>query len=468
MQRAGADCARMDAERYFFLHIPKAAGTTLGKLLERRFMPEEIFPPYWLEDGMEAAPRIRDTYRYFRGHFTYMDMRTVLGERMPICITMLRDPIDRFISQFAFFQHTRATVDHYVTFADFPSLTLADYARDAALVLSTESLNPQTRMIGGDPIINTVDDFMDLDAAKRRLLDRAHLPRDDGWRQLRIARQRLDTFAFVGLTERFQESLRLLSYTFGWRPVRDEQRLNVTPRRSSRREISPKTLAQITSYNTLDLALYAHAQELFDVRYRAMIDDLARRFGGHPPFTDDALHDRLELHYAERFAAAHPREPSLHIDFTRPVSDAGWHDVEFMPDGSRARWTGPGTTASIDAPIAPGRDLRVTFRVLAALAPDILERVSLRVNDVPIPLSHAPDTVGGTVFAGRVPREALGHERPFARIVIGTGRTMRPVDFDPASDDERALGVLINWIDLEPTYLSVDRYLPARCDSKSG
>jgi hypothetical protein len=92
--------------------------------------------------------------------------------------------------------------------------------------------------------------------------------------------QRLNRFAFVGLTERFRESLALLAYTFGWGPIREMPMRNVTEKRIRQDQLADQTIARIRELNEMDLALYAHAQELFDERYRAMIADLKRRFGG--------------------------------------------------------------------------------------------------------------------------------------------------------------------------------------------
>jgi hypothetical protein len=58
------------------------------------------------------------------------------------------------------------------------------------------------------------------------------------------AKRRLDRFAFVGLTERFPESVMLLAYTFDWQPVREVRVLNVTQRRILRDQLAPPTIAR--------------------------------------------------------------------------------------------------------------------------------------------------------------------------------------------------------------------------------
>ncbi|NJP06719.1 MAG: hypothetical protein HC837_14425 [Chloroflexaceae bacterium] len=84
-----------------------------------------------------------------------------------------------------------------------------------------------------------------------------------------IAKAHLDGCAFVGLTERFDDSLRLLCYTFGWSPIEHYVSQNVTPA-ELRPEITPAQEALILKRNALDLELYTYAQQLFTRRLQQM------------------------------------------------------------------------------------------------------------------------------------------------------------------------------------------------------
>ncbi|HEY8309560.1 MAG TPA: hypothetical protein VIG47_03350, partial [Gemmatimonadaceae bacterium] len=77
----------------------------------------------------------------------------------------------------------------------------------------------------------------------------------------------------------------------------------------------------------------------------------------------------------------------------------------------------------------------------------------------PVPLNREDDTAGGVIFSGRVSRETLAKGTSFARVEIETERTVRPQDVVPGSSDDRTLGVLVNWIDLEPTNPYADFFL---------
>ncbi len=80
-----------------------------------------------------------------------------------------------------------------------------------------------------------------------------------------------EEYAWVGLTERYNDSLELLSYTFGWPSLIQYEKQNVTPNRID--HIEPDILARIQELNQIDIALYAFAVELFEKRWRIMQAD---------------------------------------------------------------------------------------------------------------------------------------------------------------------------------------------------
>src|SRR4051794_29871070 len=85
----------------FFLHIPKTAGISLNHLIESHFDRDAIFPTYATNDLLLLTKSTLEPYRYFRGHIAYGILRRLL-HRPPVSITMLRDPVDRALSQLAF------------------------------------------------------------------------------------------------------------------------------------------------------------------------------------------------------------------------------------------------------------------------------------------------------------------------------------------------------------------------------
>jgi hypothetical protein len=79
---------------------------------------------------------------------------------------------------------------------------------------------------------------------------------------LEQAKRNLATFAAVGISERFDETLILLKQLFGWSNT-FYVKANVGRNRAARQEFSKDTLAALERYNELDQQLYEYATKLF-------------------------------------------------------------------------------------------------------------------------------------------------------------------------------------------------------------
>jgi hypothetical protein len=96
----------MDRQALIFLHIPKTAGTTLNRIIEWQYNPLSIFTldPYRFrataERFMTLSEERRRRIQVVRGHLYYG-----LHETSPAgatYITMLREPVARFLSSYYF------------------------------------------------------------------------------------------------------------------------------------------------------------------------------------------------------------------------------------------------------------------------------------------------------------------------------------------------------------------------------
>ena len=236
------------------LHIPRNAGSTLGRLLRLKL---GFWPPtnllhhvqtlgYYRLDGFErrlAAIRAmsqsaRQRVRLFEAHAGYG-----LHEQLPqpsIYLTMLREPIDRAVSVFYYQrQHARIpddmTLDQFVLAADPQRVWWVD--------------NAQVRYLAGtDGEIVAVPHGQ----CTRTMLD--------------VAIERLDqAFAFVGIVEQFEASIVLLRRLLNWRGCYYVAS-NTTKHRRGIQELQESELALLNEHNELDCELYRHAKSLFEGR----------------------------------------------------------------------------------------------------------------------------------------------------------------------------------------------------------
>jgi hypothetical protein len=237
-----------NTKRAIFLHLPKTAGLTLHGIIERQYAPQNVYTidPTQIPESVQAfqglhAARRAEIYM-LKGH---MNMYSEMHEFLPKPVTyftLLRDPIDRTISQYYFI---RGMQSHY--FKDLiGDMSLQEVLeRDIAFTFN----NQQTRWLAGER------NDIGYGGYKKEVLERAK-------RNLR------ERFAVVGLTERFDETLLLLKHTYDWPHDVFYTRTNVTTRRPKKDEVPPATLNAIVQANLLDIELYQYATALFEEQIR--------------------------------------------------------------------------------------------------------------------------------------------------------------------------------------------------------
>jgi hypothetical protein len=233
-----------DAKTVIFLHIPKTAGSTLLRIIEKQYHPDEICSLYLRRD-FRAFDRLTEArkaqIRIYRGHIIFG-----WAQRLPqpaTRFTILRNPVERAISNYYF---TREYAEHHHhDLVHSQNLSLADYLDSKEELMAD---NGQTRMLSGGYYV------MDYGGLSREALEAAKA-------NLR------DNIQVVGLTERFDETLLLLKNAFGWGNV-FYARQNVGRQRPTKDQLSPDTLAVIHKYNQLDIELYQFAKTLFAEQVR--------------------------------------------------------------------------------------------------------------------------------------------------------------------------------------------------------
>ena len=255
----------MPTQRLIFVHIPKAAGSTLRQIIRRQMPRGNDLTMYFIgikpgrtrADGVVESSALEDIERL--RHLTddeRAQIVCVLGhlpfgihEFLPPgfeYITMLRNPVERIISDYYYI--LRRPTHRLYQAIQSRQISLEQYVTSG---LDPRLDNGQVRYLCGMREVDGV--FVDgalteraLEAAKRNL------------------EERIKTF---GITERFDESVLLFRRAMGWRNVFYESE-NVTrgrPKIAGLPSDVVKTMEEQLSY---DMELYHFAANLFERRLR--------------------------------------------------------------------------------------------------------------------------------------------------------------------------------------------------------
>jgi Sulfotransferase family len=226
-----------------FIHIPKTAGTTLHLVIERQYNPKNIISIHTPEENAETVSRFQNSstvpkqkIKVIKGH-TFGGWHQLLSQPCAY-FTLLRDPVERFISNYFFLLKKEGhplgqkLVEQQVTIEDFVCWSGED--------------NYQTRFLAKN--INEVNLDIKKNECTRETLEQAK-------------KNLKDNFAVVGTVEEFDKTLMLLKKTFGWNNVFYKVK-NQNKQRLSKSSISQETLNLIKEKNQFDLELYQYATQI--------------------------------------------------------------------------------------------------------------------------------------------------------------------------------------------------------------
>lgn len=446
-----------NSKLFFFLHIPKTAGSFLTTILENNFDADAIYEKKFYYNIFEQEVDF-SKFQLIHGHFGYWLLKIL--PKNPAVITILRDPHELFLSHY----DVQLRGFEEGLFSIFTSTVSIDKVFNEPELLDIFS-NIQTRFIVGDLDIDTLRKYfrtniLTIDMFEKKGIDtiknrRKYAPKilikkDD--EIFTIAKNRLEKFAFIGIFEKLEESLFLLYYTFGWFPLGDISKINILPRKTHLENLPKETCEKISQAMEIDTKLYNYGVKLFNERFSEMIISLKEKYYEERyknlPFKE-MIYDMLEKHYFfTNYGKEIPFHSEINFSFDQAMIGTGWHKKDVISKNIFFRWTGSVNTSTIYFLLNKNDDLKIRITILFAITQDVLDSLILEVNDVVLKLETISDS-NKIILEGIIPKSTLQkNEKNMTEFAFKVNQTISPASINPQSDDTRLLGIAFERIEI--------------------
>lgn len=228
-----------------FIHIPKAAGSSVKQIFQHQYSADDIF---FVEGSNphKSLSKYIETDNYKQIIFGHFDFGFLEKKNSSVkYISIIRNPIDRVISHY---YYVKSHPTHYLYQAiQNNQMSLKDYVESG---LTNEINNGQVRMFAG------------AGGFHKKFFSQINIPYGKCNKELLdIAIENINNhFIFIGIQEEFIKSLILIKETLNWKKGLNIQVVNKTKEKPKRENIDKNTLSIIEKYNKLDLTLYENSK----------------------------------------------------------------------------------------------------------------------------------------------------------------------------------------------------------------
>ncbi|MDQ0218900.1 hypothetical protein ELQ35_10500 [Peribacillus cavernae] len=221
---------------FIHLHMPKTAGTTLNSIIKKNYKSNEIIDLYEsFKDHQEVVEKLQSLQlsgvKCINCHLSYGIHCHVTQPAK--YVTMLREPIERVASEYYFIRNT----PHHNLHDKVMKMDLLEFQQEPT------NMNKQSKIVLGIPLSEDVSkaDF-------------------------RMGKQNIKAdFAFIGITELFNESIVIMKKQFDWPDIQYGKK-NITTNRPQVTDLPEHVIEELKQYNKVDYALYKYAIKLLKVR----------------------------------------------------------------------------------------------------------------------------------------------------------------------------------------------------------
>ncbi|MEH7164121.1 sulfotransferase family 2 domain-containing protein [Priestia megaterium] len=216
----------MGKKLIIFIHIPKTGGTTLNEIFKRSYAENEIYDHVPLEAMSKHFSQLKEedkkVIKAISGHHSY-GIHDLFSKPYTY-FTMMRNPVERVISLYYFLK----------TYPGYYENSMRNMPFEEYIDWDPQAKNGQIRQICGPT------SQISLEKAK----------------------ENLEAFELVGITEMFNESLQLLRDKFNWNNI-EYVKKNVTKSRPRISEVSTEIIKKIEKNNELDIQLFEYIRSNF-------------------------------------------------------------------------------------------------------------------------------------------------------------------------------------------------------------
>ncbi len=419
-----------------FVHVAKAAGTSVRLTIENAFPGDRTYPgASRLQVGAHTKVRqardAGDDFLRFKALSAHAG--AALGDMLAPdanLFTWLRDPTDRVISAF------------------FYSVIQQRYRADAT---ST------ARVDAGERVETVFLDWLASPDADNSLIGQLVYgvpPNRAAWRQahpgaglLEAALEALRRCFFIGLMEDHDRSLDAFCALTSILPPKQSQKRNPGTSRPSRLDFTPDEQARFDAVLAPDRAFYALARQIYDLQ----MAELAERGRTDPALALLGDREGLRRHILQLAASQTPALATWRA--WDPVLGENLDSREKLtsPEGetSRWRWTGnnPDTFLYFRLPRRTAFELRI--HLAPATPPSHAEQTTLKLSGEPVPMALASAPEGRAELVATVPQSLASRLPELAELHLHTSRMLDESTLVPYAGT-RNLGLAIEAISATP------------------
>ena len=220
------------------IHNFKTAGQTFYSIIDGQFKKEEILNTNFLGHEDEAYVYLnkcteenKQKLKIIHGHF-HFGIHKYFSQKYTY-ITFVRNPIERVVSDYYYCRNN--VFSHNYAFAS--TLSLKEYLKCEHIINID---NGQTRFIAGNRNVAYGE-------ASDEMLEQA-------------IRNLTDVFSFIGITEKFNESVVIANRLFSWNKYYyKSENVSQNKIKMSIAELDEETIELLKKRNNLDMKLYEYA-----------------------------------------------------------------------------------------------------------------------------------------------------------------------------------------------------------------